>query len=563
MFLSYYNLAYWLSQHIGLPDVLEGHQNIIIGSRLIGDLLAITTYPNTTPLSPAEELTQKALADINSVRKFRNTQRSVRRLNGEVDVSSDEHILSKQQLSDSFSELPKWAPMLLSLPAPTVNKPLALSLVTASNPTVDLPINSAMPPFAPNTSWTFSVVMVAVNTQKMVIHAIPAPFLTMFQHWVYVPLSFFLIKSMEHTRLECDIKSIRPLTKLIHHINASNFINKRKLMFTQFNQAYHNFFQCLKLCCKSISSILEGWKNHFDASTTNGATFHPRWAQQRIQQMLCNDSQRDQWWAHSRTCWIQNHSFKTLLSQKSQASPPPLQCDFCFWIKQPWVLFWYVGSDATTPFGTRTTSNLAQNYAYTVEAKTCTSLPIAMPDIFTTTLIARLMSPSGTSTSSTTQMVPLVASNSICRVHVLLTPPDTPLTDAVFASSLTTGWHNALTSEWYAIITQSQHLTKLKSSGLLLKKQAWHCVIPTSSLTYNMVPQLATLLLSHIPSLHPTWISLHRTPVHWHTHHGRGQGRLHVGPIHLGQDTLHFQWPFPDFTTGAHRKKNPMTASST
>jgi hypothetical protein len=106
--------------------------------------------------------------------------------------------------------------------------------------------------------------MVATNTQQTFIHAIPAQLLTMFQHRVYVPLSFFLIKSMERIRLERDIKSFKSLTKPIRVIDASNFIDERKLTFTQFNQAYHNFLQCLELCCEPGSGILEGWKDHFE-----------------------------------------------------------------------------------------------------------------------------------------------------------------------------------------------------------------------------------------------------------------------------------------------------------
>ena len=53
------------------------------------DRPSTSTFSNTTSLTSAEELTQKALADANSIRNFRNTQRSVGRMNGEADVNDN------------------------------------------------------------------------------------------------------------------------------------------------------------------------------------------------------------------------------------------------------------------------------------------------------------------------------------------------------------------------------------------------------------------------------------------------------------------------------------------
>jgi hypothetical protein len=69
---------------------------------------------------------------------------------------------------------------------------------------------------------------------------------------------------MERIRLKRDIKSFKSLTKPIRVIDGCNFIDEKKLTFTQFNQAYHNFLRCLDLCCEPGSGIVEEWKDHFE-----------------------------------------------------------------------------------------------------------------------------------------------------------------------------------------------------------------------------------------------------------------------------------------------------------
>ncbi|KAF8504162.1 hypothetical protein JB92DRAFT_3123020 [Gautieria morchelliformis] len=96
------------------PEASEGHPNLITGTRQLSTAPPGNVSmgpPTTTALSLEEEMSQKALADINSIRNFRNMQRSARRINGDMNVSNDEDLLSKQQLTDTFAILSKCIPM--------------------------------------------------------------------------------------------------------------------------------------------------------------------------------------------------------------------------------------------------------------------------------------------------------------------------------------------------------------------------------------------------------------------------------------------------------------------
>jgi hypothetical protein len=263
----------------GPPDASVGHPNIVIGPSTAGNSSANIVNPTTASLNPLEETSQKALADINSTRKFRNAARSNRRLNGDTGILDDEETLSEKQLTDTFTALSRQTDSSALTPGhpptltttPILYQPALLSLSNTAITSMTPPSRDINPASTtantndpPASSWTFSAAMVATNTQQTIIHAIPAQLITMFQHRVYVPLSFFLIKSMERIRLERDIKSFKSLTKPIRVIDACNFIDERKVTFMQFNQAYHNFLQCLELCCEPGSGIMEGWKEHFE-----------------------------------------------------------------------------------------------------------------------------------------------------------------------------------------------------------------------------------------------------------------------------------------------------------
>jgi hypothetical protein len=100
---------------------------------------------------------------------------------------------------------------MLLFPTTAINP---IPMIPVSSPTLIPNLPATIAP-STNTPWTFSAKMVATNTQQTMIHAIPAQLLTMFQNRVYIPLSFFLIKSMERIRLEGDIKSFKSLTKPI------------------------------------------------------------------------------------------------------------------------------------------------------------------------------------------------------------------------------------------------------------------------------------------------------------------------------------------------------------
>jgi hypothetical protein len=93
----------------GPPDASEGHPNIVTGTRSTGNPSTsannVTEPSNAASANPIEELSQRAIADINSIRNFRNAARKSRRMNGQTDVSDDEEFISEQQLSDAFTLL--------------------------------------------------------------------------------------------------------------------------------------------------------------------------------------------------------------------------------------------------------------------------------------------------------------------------------------------------------------------------------------------------------------------------------------------------------------------------
>ncbi|KAF8520690.1 hypothetical protein JB92DRAFT_3111654 [Gautieria morchelliformis] len=196
----------------GPPEASEGHPNLITG----------TGQPSTAPPGTSAQGHRPQL-------NFRNTQRSARRINGDTNVSDDEDLLSEQQLADTFAILSRriltnptnssippnptgltataTVPSTTTLPIPDISQPSLLSIPgTSSNipKTNTNAATAAAPTSTPNTnpSWTFSAAMVIANMQQTIIHTIPAQLITMFQHRVYVPLSFFLIKNMERIRLE-------------------------------------------------------------------------------------------------------------------------------------------------------------------------------------------------------------------------------------------------------------------------------------------------------------------------------------------------------------------------
>jgi hypothetical protein len=107
----------------------------------------------------------------------------------------------------------------------------------------------------------------------------------------------------------------------------------------------------------------------------------------------------------------------------------------------------------TIPFGIKTHNSPARGYVGDVEAKIPTSRQTATQSTSITTQTKKPMSRSETDTSSSTQTARPYASNSICKDHATLTPPDTPRTDAASALSLTMERRNALTSELYKITT--------------------------------------------------------------------------------------------------------------
>ena len=107
----------------------------------------------------------------------------------------------------------------------------------------------------------------ARNTQQSIMHSIPAQLIAMVKHHVYVPLSFYLIDSMERIRLERELKSYKSLTKPIRIIDPSNFIDERELSYVQFTEAYYNFLRCMELLTKPGSTLLMAWEEHFTRST--------------------------------------------------------------------------------------------------------------------------------------------------------------------------------------------------------------------------------------------------------------------------------------------------------
>jgi hypothetical protein len=226
-------------------------------------------------------MSQKAIADINGIRSFiqlTDTFVALARQNTATSsATATPPNAAPNVISNASASHPNAVPTGISNTTPPIADP---STVTANQPALlslsntsfysSVPINTmqnlntSASASNNNSSWTFSAAMVASNMQQTILHAIPAQLLRMFQHRVYVPLPFFLGKNMERIRLERGIKSFKSLTKPICVIDACNFIDEKKLTFTQFNQAYLNFLKCLDLCCEPGSGIVEGWKDHFE-----------------------------------------------------------------------------------------------------------------------------------------------------------------------------------------------------------------------------------------------------------------------------------------------------------
>lgn len=198
------------------------------------------------------QTSQRVVDDVNNVRTARNMSRLTRRNEGVEGVSDDEELMTTDEIlmvAPGGEERP-------NLPNNERGLQAANTAVTGKGAQV-----------VDDDKWAYSEEVVAKNTQQSISRTIPAQLLAMVKHRVYVPLSFYLVESMERIRLERELKSYKSLTKPIRIIDDSNFINERELNFTQFTEAYHNFLRCMELSTKPGSTLAMAWEDHFTRAT--------------------------------------------------------------------------------------------------------------------------------------------------------------------------------------------------------------------------------------------------------------------------------------------------------
>ena len=184
----------------------------------------------------------RLLDDINNVRTARNLEREARRNANEEGVEGDEELMTMNEFN------PYLSPTANTSQVPVRVAPTPRSEVSNNN----------------NGLWAFTDADAAGNEQHAMLHSIPDQLLTMVRHRVYVPLSFYLVESMDRIRLERDIKSTKSLTKPIRIIDDSNFINEKFLSHHQFTQAYQNFIRCMEECMEPGSTLPDAWAEHFN-----------------------------------------------------------------------------------------------------------------------------------------------------------------------------------------------------------------------------------------------------------------------------------------------------------
>lgn len=227
--------------------------NIVTGGgavqNSISNIRSVTSGVGNTrdtgnPSSLIQELRFKLLDDINHVRTSRNMEHLVRRNADEKGVEDDEEMMTIEGFGAMF---PPTNTTIQSLHASTVSK----STVRDAND---------------SGQWAYTDADAATNTQHAMLHSIPAQLIAMVNNHVYVPLSFYLVESMDRIRLERNIKSTKSLTKPIRIIHHSNFIDEKCLSQSQFIQAYQNFIRCMKACMKPGSTLPDAWADHFSRS---------------------------------------------------------------------------------------------------------------------------------------------------------------------------------------------------------------------------------------------------------------------------------------------------------
>ncbi|KAF8576550.1 hypothetical protein K439DRAFT_1622768 [Ramaria rubella] len=137
----------------------------------------------------------------------------------------------------------------------------------------DLPPNSTgTPTLTPATAFkpfAFSDDVAKKNKQLEILETIPDQILTMVRERVYVPLSFFLVDSLDRIRLDQDLKSHESVSRGIRVYNPDQFPAEEDLDQVQFQQAYHNFIRGLVEVMEPGSELPLAWEEHFTRFTQN------------------------------------------------------------------------------------------------------------------------------------------------------------------------------------------------------------------------------------------------------------------------------------------------------
>jgi hypothetical protein len=142
--------------------------------------------------------------------------------------------------------------------SPTTEQPAMLSPLLAKN--IALPFATVLPT---DSIWKYAFTDddTIKNNQEPMLYTIPELILKMFKNRVYIPMSMFLIDSMEHVCIDQDLKTHKAQGMRI--INASNFVNEKSLSYQDYSQAYHNFLCCMELCMPPGSMLPQAWDHHF------------------------------------------------------------------------------------------------------------------------------------------------------------------------------------------------------------------------------------------------------------------------------------------------------------
>ncbi|KAF8574252.1 hypothetical protein K439DRAFT_864373 [Ramaria rubella] len=248
-------------------------------------LAIVPTTQNPPPSKPAPD--PKAITgstpdlnrlkdDINAMRSRRNDARATKRLINEP-ISDDEEFLSDSNLI-SFLSSHKAPSLTFNTNVSSKNPSTDLNTLNSTHITTsplpyDAPNNLSNTPTITSTTtskpFAFSDDVARKNEQLEMLETIPDQILTTVRERVYVPLSFFLVDSLDRIRLDQDLKSHKSASRGIRVYNPDQFPSEEDLDQVQFQQAYHNFIRCLVEVMEPGSELPLAWEDHFTRFTQN------------------------------------------------------------------------------------------------------------------------------------------------------------------------------------------------------------------------------------------------------------------------------------------------------